>query len=206
MGRKPNKKPNRKPPTINQRLKAQIKRAAASQAGGGPALPRHKPDVRIDKAQNLWEQRRFDEAIWYYERALARDPQNPVLLVDVARAYALRFRYADAEKLVNLAQALHPDDARLQQMLGRSYTLIQRFDQAIACYERSLDLDPQSPERPQTLLELAKMHERLHHLDAARRCAEDALALSPGFEKARYALATIERRAGDREAAAARWR
>jgi tetratricopeptide (TPR) repeat protein len=207
MGRKPNKKPHRKPPSINQRLTAQMKRAAA-QAGGtrGPALPRHKPDVRIDKAQHAWEQRRFEEAIWYYERALARDPHNPVLLVDVARAYALRYRYADSEKLVELAQSLHPDDAHLQQMLGRSFVRIQQFDRAIACYERSLELAPNSPQRPETLLELAKMHERLHKLDAARRCVEEALSLAPGFEKAKYALANIERRSGDKAAAESRWR
>ncbi|HEY3392741.1 MAG TPA: sulfotransferase, partial [Lacipirellulaceae bacterium] len=206
MARKPNKKPHRKPPTINQRLKAQMKRAAASQALVGPALPRHKPDVRIDKAQRAWEQRRFDEAIWYYERALARDPQNPVLLVDVARAYALRYRYADSEKLVDLAQSLHPDDAHLQQMLGRSFVRIQQFDRAIACYQRSLELAPNASERPETLLELAKMHERLHDLAAARQCVEEAIALAPGFEKAKYSLANIERRAGDKSAAESRWR
>jgi tetratricopeptide (TPR) repeat protein len=209
MARKPNRKPQRhKPPSVNQRLRAQMKQAGAAR-GDVPmsgAATRHKPDVRINKAQALWSQRRFDEAIWYYERALARDPHNAVLLVDVARAYALRFRYADAEKLVNLAQSLYPNDAHLQQMLGRSYVQIQQFDRAIACYRRSLDLAPTSPERPQTLLELAKMHERLHQLDEARKCAEEALTISPGFEKARYALANIERRAGDSERAEALWR
>jgi tetratricopeptide (TPR) repeat protein len=208
MARNPHKKPQRrKPPTVNQRLRAQAKRAAAQGNGAdGRAMPRHKPDVRINKAQALWNQRRFDEAIWYYERALARDPQNPVLLVDVARAYALRFRYADSQKLVDLAQSLYPDDAHLQQMLGRSYVQIQQFDRAIACYRRALELEPASPERPQTLLELAKMHERLHELDAARKCAEEALSIAPGFEKARYALANIERRAGDAEKAETLWR
>jgi tetratricopeptide (TPR) repeat protein len=208
MARKPKKKPHRKPPTVNQRLKAQLKRSRAAQAanGGTGALPRHKPDVRIDKAQLAWEQRRFDEAIWYYERALARDPHNPVLLADVARAYALRFRFADAEKLVDLAETLYPDDAHLQQMLGRSYVMIQQFDRAIDCYRRSLELAPASSDRPQTLLELAKMYERLHDLATARVCVEEALALAPGLEKAKYALANIERRAGNLEAAESRWR
>jgi tetratricopeptide (TPR) repeat protein len=173
---------------------------------GSAGALRHKPDVRIDKAQALWDQRRFDEAIWYYERALARDPQNAVLLVDVARAYALRFRYADAEKLVGLAQSLYPDDPHLQQMLGRSYVRIQQFDRAIACYRRALELAPKSPERPQTLLELAKMHERLHELEAARQRVEEALSIEPGFEKARYALAKIQLRTGNVELAQSLWR
>ena len=169
-------------------------------------MPRHRPDVRIDKAQIAWDQRRFDEATQYYEQALASDPHNPVLLVDVARAYSLRYRYGDAEKLVNLAQSLHPDDAHLQRMLGRSYTQIQQFDRAIACYRRAIELEPSSSENPQTLLELAKMLERLHDLDAARDCAEAALKLAPQFEKARYQLAVIDRRAGEVVRAQARWR
>ena len=208
MARKPNKKAQqRKLPPVHQRSGAQAEGAAGrSNGAAGRPAPRHKPDVRIDKAQNAWNARRFEEAIWYYERALARDPHNPVLLVDVARAYALRFRYADAEKLVHLADSLYPDDAHLQQMLGRSYVQIQQLDRAILCYRRALALDPSSPQRPQILLELAKMHERLHDLQAARTCVEQSLALAPNFAMAQYTLATIERRAGDPDAAEARWR
>jgi tetratricopeptide (TPR) repeat protein len=207
MARKPNgKPPRRKPPSVNQRLRAEAKRVAAQGKEAGQAANRQQLDVRINKAQKAWDARQYDEAIWYYERALARDPNNPVLLADVARAYALRYRYADAEKLVERAQSLHSDDAHLQQMLGRSYVQIQQFDRAIACYRRSLELAPSSPERPETLLELAKMHERLHELDAARTCLEQALALSPTFEQARYMLAKVERRAGDIEAAESLWR
>jgi tetratricopeptide (TPR) repeat protein len=129
-----------------------------------------------------------------------------VLLVDVARAYALRFRYADAEKLVNLAQSLYSCDSHLQQMLGRSYVQLQQFDRAITCFRRALELAPSSPNRPQMLLELAHMYERLHDLDAARACAEEVIALAPGIEKARYVLATIDRRSGDLAGAETRWR
>src|SRR5262245_17633416 len=140
MARKPHKKPpHRKPPSVNQRLRAKAKRSnAQGKSKLGPSARPNNPDVRITKAQDAWNRGDYDEAIWCYERALARDPHNPVLLVDVARAYALRFRYTDAEKLVNLAESLYPDDAHLQQMLGRSHATLQRFDRAIACYCRFL--------------------------------------------------------------------
>jgi tetratricopeptide (TPR) repeat protein len=192
---------------VNQRLRAQAKRAAADgNILQGEATSHHRPDVRLDKAQKAWDARQYDEAIWFYERALARDPDNAVLLADVARAYAMRFRYADAEKLVERAQSLHSDDAHLQQMLARSYVQIQQFDRAIACYGRALELAPSARDRHETLLELAKMHERLHDLEAARTCIGEALALAPEFEQARYMLAVLERRSGNIAAAESLWR
>ncbi len=206
MARKPNKKPlRRKPPSVNQRMRVEAKRSNSEGKNrpGSPARP--VVDVRVEKAQKAWEQHRYDEAIWYYERALARDPHNPTLLVDVARAYALRYRFADAEKLVDLANSLHPNDAHLQQMLGHSYVQIQQFDRAIACFRRSLELAPDLPEKPQVLLELAKMYERLHDLANARQCAEEAIVTAPGFYVAEYVLANIDRRAGDVQGAEAKW-
>jgi tetratricopeptide (TPR) repeat protein len=208
MSRKPNKKGSRhKPPSVGQRRKAEAKRAAAR--GTGPAgQPPHSPnvDLRVSKAQAAWDQHRYDEAIWQYERALTRDPHNPALLTDVARAYALRFRFADAQKLVDLANSLHPDDARLQEMLGHSYEQIKQFDRAIACLRRSLELAPDQPGRPQILLELAKMYERLHDLENARKCCEEVIALAPSYYMAQYVLANIERRAGDLASAEAKWK
>jgi tetratricopeptide (TPR) repeat protein len=195
MARGPRKKT--KP---NKRLEP--RRGLDARASGDK--PRHKPDVRIDKAQQAWEQRRFDEAIRLYERALERDPTNAVLLVDVARAYALRFRFADAEKLADRARNLHPDNAELQRMLGRSYVQLQQFDRAIECYRHALDLEPEAQERAQTLYELAKMYERLHRLDEARTCTEEALVLAPDQHVLRYFLAVVDRRAGQIESAQAR--
>jgi tetratricopeptide (TPR) repeat protein len=208
MAGNPRKKPQRrKSPSVGQRMKAEARRASA-QGKRVPGLPveGNQPDVRINKAQHAWNQGNYDEAIWFYERALARDPHNPVLLVDVARTFALRYRFVDAEKLVNLAESLYPENAHLQQMLGRSYVMLQRFDRAISCYGRFLELAPASPDRPAVLLELARMHERLHDIAASRKCAEDALTLAPSLDKAQYMLATIDRRAGDIASAESRWR
>ena len=113
--------------------------------------PRHAPDVRIDKAQHAWAEPPYDDAIRLYERALERQPTNAVLLVDVARAYALRLRYREAEQLMERASRLHPDDAQLQRMLGSTLIQIQQFDRAIACFRRSLELSPNSPERARIL-------------------------------------------------------
>ncbi len=211
MAHKPNKKKpgRRKPPGADRRLRTLAHRAQKpvnQTAKGGRVAPRHQPDINIDRAQLAWDAHRFDEAIRYYEQALERDPTNAVLLVDVARAYGLRYRYAEAEKLVNRACDLHPNDAHLQRMLGRSYVRLQQFDRAIACYQRALKLEPHSNDKPQTLFELAKMHERLHDLEAARRCAEEAYELAPQWFRVSYQLAILDRRAGNPDAAQVRLR
>lgn len=207
MARKPDRKHGRqKPPSVGQRRKLEIKRNAThGNSGAGKSAAHVIADVRVEKAQIAWDQGRYDEAIWYYERALARDSHNAILLVDVARAYALRYRFADAEKLVDLANTLHPNDPKLQLMLGQSYQQIQQFDRAIACLNRAIELAPNSPDKPQTLLDLAKMHERLHDLECARRCTDEAMRIAPHFYKAHYQSAVIDRRLGNVEAAQACW-
>lgn len=207
MARKPDRKHGRqKPPTVGQRRKVEAKRAATRDGAtvgtsGEPPIA----DVRVQKAQAAWDQGHYDEAIWYYERALSRDSHNPVLLVDVARAYALRYRFADAEKLIDLANTLRPNDPKLQLMLGQSYQQIQQFDRAIRCLNRALELAPDSPDKSLTLLDLAKMYERLHDLASARRCIDEALAIAPHICKTHYQSAIIDRRAGNIDAARACW-
>lgn len=173
-------------------------------SGGAQSRSDHEPDIRINKAQQAWAEKRYDEAIWFYERALERAPTNAVLLVDVARAYAMRFRFAEAEVLVDRACSLYPDDARLQAMLGRSYQQLQQFDHAIACFRRALTLDPTSADRARTLYDLAQMYERLHRLDEARDAAKESLTLAPDQPVLRYMLALIDRRAQNLAGAQAR--
>jgi tetratricopeptide (TPR) repeat protein len=179
-------------PNRRKRSEERMNNVAPGRATGG-----QQADVRIDKAQKAWAAGRFDEAIWLYERAVERQPTNAVLLVDLARAYALRFRYAEAEGLVERACRLLPHDAELQRMLGRTYVHLQQYDRAIHCFSRSLELEPTSPQCARTLYEMAQMHERLHRLDEARVCADASLALSPGQPVLQYLLAVIDRRSGD---------
>jgi len=63
----------------------------------------------IDRRQSRW-----DESTKNLERAIELDPQNPVLLQQVARSYQCLRRYADAEKAFDRAVALAPKDANMR--------------------------------------------------------------------------------------------
>jgi tetratricopeptide (TPR) repeat protein len=157
--------------------------------------------TRVQKAQLAWQRRQYDDAIRHYEQALALAPTHAVLLVDLARAYALRYRFTDAEELIERACRLHPDDAQLQMMLGRSFYMLQQFDRAIDCFRRALEIEPESPHRAETLYELTRMYERLHRLDEARACALESLALQPHQPVLQYLLGLVDRRAGELDSA-----
>lgn len=192
----------------NRRMTRQATRPAATSSAAGSEnrrKPRHKPDPQIDLAQAAWAKGHFEDAIRLYEQALARDPGNPVLMVDVARAYALRYRFEDAEKLINRANALHDSDADFQCMLARSYEHLQHYDQALACYQRALEREPQSPDRFRSFLAMARILERLHRLDESRQCASRILERFPQFDEAQLILATIDRREKHLEAARQRF-
>jgi cytochrome c-type biogenesis protein CcmH/NrfG len=184
--------------------KKKSKQKTTKAAAHGASLqrgPNAPADPRVQKAQVAWQRREYEEAIRLYERALDRAPTNAVLMVDLARAYALRYRYAEAETLVERACGLYPDNSKLQLMLGRSFQMLQQFDKAIDCFQRGLELDPTSPERAKTLYEMTRMYERLHKLDDARQCALESLSLEPHQPVLQYVLGVVERRASSFESA-----
>lgn len=153
--------------------------------------------ARIQKAQVAWQQRQFDEAIIFYEQALKLAPTHAGLMVDLSRAYALRYRFDEAEEIVNRACRLHPDDPTLQIMLGRTYFMIQQFDRAIECFRTALNFKLPQSRRAETLYELTRMYERLHRLDEARASALESFELEPHQPVLQYLLGLIERRAGN---------
>jgi len=63
----------------------------------------------IDRRQSRW-----DESTKNFERAIELDPQNPVILQQIARSYQCLRRYADAETALDRAVALVPKDTALR--------------------------------------------------------------------------------------------
>jgi tetratricopeptide (TPR) repeat protein len=63
----------------------------------------------IDRRQGRWP-----ESIKNLERAIELDPQNPAFLEQIARSYECLRRYADAERALDRAIALVPQDAAMR--------------------------------------------------------------------------------------------
>lgn len=187
---------------------AQKKRAASASAK--KSLPQsrtraHKPDVRIDMAQAAWQNGQYDEAIRCYEQALAKDPRNPTLLTDMARAYGLRYRMDDAEQVLNRLKAVIGDDGHAMYMLAETYFKFKDFEASAQCCRDALARGLDEAEEVRVLVALSRMDERLHRLDESRDAAERALAMRPDHPNANLYYARVLYRQGDKDAAAARY-
>lgn len=112
------------------------------------------------------------------------------------------------EMVQSLAQRLErePEDLNGWKMLGRSYLQLQQFPDAIAAFERAVELE--SGSNGETLADLGEavlMEDQGAINGRAGELFESALALAPDNPKALFygGLAAINR--GDNELAATRW-
>jgi tetratricopeptide (TPR) repeat protein len=157
----------------------------------------------LQKARALWVANRFDESLRLFDEAVRRAPQNLLALIDAARAFGARFEITRAEELLDQLIRLAGPRAELWHLAGQSYRMIFRPDKAFTCFRRALHL---SRDLPDTLLELALLHERRHQLDEAASMVEACLRAEPGYAAGRLVQARLLRRQGNEAGAEAQLR
>ena len=87
---------------------------------------------------------RSDEAIALYERRLAERPDEPAEHRCLADAYLIARQYEDAERVVRAGLGLAPDDAHLVELRGDVFSGTGRAEEALASWQRAVELDPES--------------------------------------------------------------
>ncbi len=85
---------------------------------------------------------RIEEAIRYYEQALAAYPDSGAVQNDLGFAYLRLGRYDRALPTLRDAVANAPEDARAHLNLGLVYYGLSRFEDALAAWDRAVALDP----------------------------------------------------------------
>ncbi|MBU2677778.1 MAG: hypothetical protein KJP16_11910 [Gammaproteobacteria bacterium] len=128
---------------------------------------------------------------------------------DVPSAGAESDTLPDMESAIASLQqrlAKNPDDINGWNMLARSYMTLQRFDDAVASYERVMELE--DGQNAQTLVDLAlAIVSRDGTAIEGRTLAlvENALALDPNNPAALFYSGIASANRGDTETAATRW-
>ncbi|MBI5967784.1 MAG: tetratricopeptide repeat protein [Deltaproteobacteria bacterium] len=113
-------------------------------------LEPHKGDKRNDSALFFNElgiayrhKGRLSESIQAYQAAISREPENPVIMKNMADAFCLSKEYTQA---IELYQKVLESNPRFQQAhagLGLAYHQLEKYKEALEQFEIVLKLDPQ---------------------------------------------------------------
>jgi tetratricopeptide (TPR) repeat protein len=177
------------------------KKSRARKRKSGRTAARDFDELKM--ARTLWIQNRFNESLQYFDKAVRKEPGNPMALADAARAFGARFEIERAERLLHRLCDISDQRPDALQMAGQSYRMIQRPRKAIECLEAALQLNPALFE---SRLELAILYERQHQLDHAMRHVTACLVDHPESWESKFLLARLNRRMGEPHRATQRLR
>ncbi|HEX2749226.1 MAG TPA: sulfotransferase [Verrucomicrobiales bacterium] len=190
MGDKRNKK------RAVQNQQRQSGRAAANsilrQARAGPATPPAAEWHR--RAIAHWNANRFEEAVAAFLEAHRQAPFDTMVAADCAKALALRYRREEARALFDKLSAAHPADPFPCIRAGEAFVEAQEFATALGYYRRAAEMPHCGAG---AWMGLARIAERLHHLDEAEEALTRAESLVPGLPPARVLRAQVCRRRKD---------
>jgi tetratricopeptide (TPR) repeat protein len=107
----------------------------------------YEPEAEKVRHQLIHAQRalgRSDEAVALYERRFAERHNAPADYRCLAHAYLAAGRYEDAERVVRAGLELAPGDAHLVELRGEVFARTGRAGEALACWRRAVELDPEN--------------------------------------------------------------
>ena len=109
------------------------------------------------------------------QRVVELAPQQPEYSYQLGRAWAKLSGWSYQQ-----IRRLNPDSARLQQALGQEYAIQEKYDAALAAYQRAARSDPNLPEihlaAAVILLELKRFDEALVEIDLEGKLVPDSKA------------------------------
>ena len=144
----------------------------------------------FQEAADAWKRQDYQHTIDLLERASSLDPANPGILLDLGRAYGLRYNYTDAERCFEKAIRVAPRKLEALIEAGRRGQEIGNYSMAKAYFVRAAAEKNAPAEAFVTLAELTERHARIHE---AIDLAERALKLDSSYPVARLAMARLHR-------------
>jgi Flp pilus assembly protein TadD len=128
----------------------------------------NKPNQAIQQlyreADQAWGQQDYQKSISLIEQAARKEPGNPILLLDLARAHGKRYDYPAAERCIEKAVQISKDRAHTLGDAGQVCLEFDNFDMAIGCYQRASEKKGVSVG---SLISLADIYIRDKRLDEA---------------------------------------
>ena len=149
-------------------------------APGPPTLP------RVQRALQLHQQGRVEEAERLYREILGEDPANAIATHYLGMAAWHRGDRVEAERLMRAALASDSSIPDFHNNLGLLLRDTRRLEEAIACYRKALEVEPRWLE---AFSNLGLALEAAGRADEAVAAYREALAREPRFATAHQNLA-----------------
>jgi len=134
-----------------------------------------------NKGVSLCNLGHFREAVSWFDKALAVDPENPNTWVNKAVAVGTLGRIEEELRCYEKALAIAPDCVEAWYNKGLAMTHLGRFENAIECYNRALAINPRQAE---VWVNKGSAHGNLGRFEEEHACYEKALTINPGHAKA----------------------
>jgi tetratricopeptide (TPR) repeat protein len=136
------------------------------------------------------------------EKLAQKNADNPLYLYWMARLDYDAQQYPAAIQKLERVIAIDPHYMKAYDNLGLCYEAAGRLDDAVATYQRAVDLNRQGgPVSPWPPLNLATLLVKLEQFDDAEKYLRDSLLADPKFAQAHYVFGMLlEKRGRDEEA------
>src|SRR5438876_1484157 len=152
----------------------------------------------FQEAAEAWRRQAYSDSIALLERASRLDPANASVLLDLGRAYGMRYDYSSAERCLGKAVSIAPRRVEGLMEAGKRCQEFGNYEMASAYFERAAKEKGASAE---VFVTLAELYERRHRIPEAATLVERGLALEPAHVWSRLAQARLKRLAGELEEA-----
>jgi tetratricopeptide (TPR) repeat protein len=209
--------------TVTKKVKDAPKRSAS------PALEVSLAEIQEDAALKKKKDepetciRLLDEARQQYQRVLKMDPDNVKAQEGLVRVYTQMGEHHKAQEILRKKLASTPQDSRLWVELGMSCNRQKNYDEALRCFRKALEIDPESKQFMKvtgyTLVWMGRVNEgvpyltrslgaapahynvagilmRQNQMDEARRHLQLALDANPEFDRAKDMLTRLREGTG----------
>jgi len=96
----------------------------------------------LNKGTEALSNKEFEAATALFKKAGDYSPNNGYIYYNLAESYLFTKNYASAEKALNQASRLMPQNADVLQRLGLVYEKMKKWNQALSAYKKAQGMNP----------------------------------------------------------------
>lgn len=146
--------------------------------------PMH-PEGHLFRGQSLVREGKVQEGIAELQQAVDADPQSAGAYLELAKTYATRHKFADAESILRDGLRVNPRSVETRTALGDVLAAAGRLAEATAEYGHGLEMDPNNGA---LYVRVAALHQKQHRVSEAESVYRQWMEVVPHDVHAYVAL------------------